>query len=211
MGEEFPRYRNPLKKAGKKHTELKEEGHARFNGLVSFTLDHVLRNTARQDVASVCAILEAVLIHTKLEVPEVTEVSFVFDNASYYTSDIFRCMLPLIGDRYGMHIRTIIHPEAQHGKGLCDSHFAVGMMLILSYVVDEGFDYATPKRLVTASQSNGGVINSSSEMLCQKNSVDVSLWRDALRSGDVHKLGRNSQVIYNNIGRGEFLMSAFEY
>ena len=72
----------------------------------------------------------------------------------------FRCGVAIIVDAHGMYLKTIVHNEAQCGKGPVDTHFAVCMRHIYSYMVHNSADCATPAQVVYALRSSGGVRNS---------------------------------------------------
>ena len=128
-------------------------------------VDHIVETYNKKDGVAVCNIIEAFLAYLKRRLPTVKELIVVSDNACCYNNKLFHVLAPIIADTHGMYLKSIVHNEAQCGKGPVDAHFAVCMRHIYSYMVQHSADFATPAQVVYALRSNGGVRNNTIELL----------------------------------------------
>lgn len=160
--------------------------------------DHFIQGDTQQDVTAVASILEAGIMRLKKDLPNVTEIILLSDNAACYQNLTLPVTLPFVAKANEVSLLKFIHTETQDGKLLVDAHFAIAMSHV-SKIVGEGNDFTTPSTLVKALRSGGGLKNTAAELIrIDRSNRNISDW-DELRSMEKKGLawiGRNNEYIY---------------
>ncbi|GMF29003.1 unnamed protein product [Phytophthora lilii] len=118
----------------------------------------------KQDREAVVSLIEAVLIRLKRDLPHITRITFLSDNATCYQNWLIPLILPYLSHVHGIDVVRIIHTETQDGKSILDAHFARAMEHIVEWV-KEGNNCLTPTQAVIGLQSNGGILNCVAELI----------------------------------------------
>lgn len=66
---------------------------------------HIVRNQTTQDATAVCSIVEYLKIRTKTELPELTDVLHMSDNARCYQNNVLPVVAPFIEEEEGFTFR----------------------------------------------------------------------------------------------------------
>lgn len=128
----------------------------------SVYFDHVAEHT--QDKTAVVALIEAMIVSIKRDLPHITSIVVQSDNASYYQNSLVAVVLPVLGAAYGLRVSRFIHTEASDGKSPLDAHFARAMKKAVSWV-QQGNSCTTPLHLVEALAADGGLPNSVAQLV----------------------------------------------
>ena len=76
-------------------------------------------------MVSVVMSFEVLLQQLKRMMPGVKSVVWRCDNAGCFVNALLLYILPLLGRKYNVHIRMLLHNEAGDGKTELDGHFGV--------------------------------------------------------------------------------------
>lgn len=172
-----------------------------MSSLATLYIDHIVGNQTTQDAVAVCSILEAVLHRAKTELPLLSEVWLLSDNASCYQNNMLPVIAPFIADAAGLNLRGILHSETQRGKSLVDAHFAVAMRHVNKYCNEQGLDVHTPSDLAGAIAHGDGIANTAVELIdIRPLSAAMQKWSGAGSAGMLQKLGRTNDIAYSRMG-----------
>lgn len=176
-------------------------------------LDHILGNESTQDWCSVAAVVECVAMRVKQELPHVSEVCFVSDNAGCYNINILPVVLPYICKSSDLQLVSYLHGETCDGKGACDAHFSVGMSRVCAFC-RQGNDVATPHAIAVALTSDGGIANTIAEVVTtDRNSAGLLRWlrMEEKSKKNLRKIGRANEVRYEPVpGTDKFSLQVWK-
>lgn len=116
-----------------------------------------MSDDTKQDALAVASILEALFARLHAEYASLKIVWIFSDNAKCYQNDILSVILLFIGNTYAVTFRCFIHLETQHGKGIGDAHFAVGMRHVKIYMYETCDDVANKSQCFTVMSCDGGL------------------------------------------------------
>lgn len=151
-----------------------------------------------QDMVAICSILDAVLCRLKSELPSVTSFYLLSDNARCYQNDLLPVMGPFIAKTHDLEMSGFIHSETQRDKSLINAHFAIAMRHISRYCNETRGDVTTPRDVVNALNSFGGVANCTAEMVhIRRNNLSMQQWLVAKKSKKIQKMGRINEFQYS--------------
>ncbi|CAJ1967739.1 unnamed protein product [Cylindrotheca closterium] len=138
-----------------------------------FPIDQILDTGNKQDGPCVLSMLEAMMKMVNVQFGFVKRIVLASDNANcYHSKDLIFpiCFINQLSS--SPRIVKYIHPETQDGKGSCDSHAAVaGTHVDRHYICTRKDDTltkneaCTPTELANALCTNGGIKNSSVQLI----------------------------------------------
>ena len=150
-----------------------------------------------QDCLAVLSIIDAILARLRIELPTVTSIFILSDDARCYQNDILPVALPYIPKEHGIISSGIVHFETQRGKSLLDAHFGIAMMHVNFYCRETRCDVTTPGDIVVALNSFGGVANCTAEMVhISRKHGGLNKWLEAEKAKHIAALGRVNEVLY---------------
>lgn len=150
-----------------------------------------------QDFLAVLSIIDAILARLRLELPTVTSIFMLSDNARCYQNDILTVAVPYITKEHGIFLSGIVHSETQRGKSLLDAHFAIAMMHVNLYCRETRRDVTTPGDIVVALNSFKGVANCTGEMVhISREHEGLKKWLEAKKTKHISALDRVNEVLY---------------
>lgn len=88
--------------------------------------------------------LEAIIGRVQMELPNISSVSQLSENASCYQNNLLPVIAPFNAKGHGMVLQGIVHSETQRGKSLVDAHFAVVLRQVDKLVNDTTINVSTP-------------------------------------------------------------------
>lgn len=124
--------------------------------------DHITEQI--HDKAAVVALIEAIIVSVKRDLPHMTSIAVQCDNASYLQSSLLAMVLPVLGAANGLQVSRLIYTESSNGKSLLDAHFARAMKKAKSWV-QLGNDCTNPQHLVKALAADHGLPNSVTQLV----------------------------------------------
>ncbi|EGZ08090.1 hypothetical protein PHYSODRAFT_339951 [Phytophthora sojae] len=99
--------------------------------------DQICNGDNKQDKEATAALVEALLLSLRRDVPHVTRLTFQSDNASNYQNAYLGLMLPILGEVHGYYVMRYVHSDTQDGKSMLDAHFATASRKVKSWVRQE--------------------------------------------------------------------------
>ena len=129
-----------------------------------FYFDHILMCDTTQDAGAVLSIFEALIWRMKQHHPRITEIFVQSDNASAYQCGTLLYSFEAVALALEIRILGFLYQDTQGGKDLVDAHFSIAMKDI-GWWLNEGYDVGNEQQLVEALRSNGGIGNTTIELL----------------------------------------------
>lgn len=77
----------------------------------AFYIDQILGNGTALDAVEACCILEAVFARLKCEMPRVSNIWILSDNAFCYQKNLFPVFAPIVGRIFDINVRGLLHSE----------------------------------------------------------------------------------------------------
>ena len=127
-------------------------------------VDHVSSGDSKQDWKAVLAYFEATILHIKRTLPHINEMCLKSDNAKCYKASELILLIVVAASYHDIKVMSFIHAGVQDVKSPLDGHFANAMRHVNRHF-NEGHNVITPIALVVALRSNGGMPNSSAELV----------------------------------------------
>ena len=158
---------------------LDENGEAQRNIVY---LDQILEDSNKQDAGTVIALLEAGLSAIHRQLPFLSEITLLSDNAKCYQNHFLTMMISIFNIKYqgDLLITSFVHSETQDGKSLLDAHFATVNRHLLQFMKtwrrNRITKINTPNGLAFALSFKSGVKNSMVQLLkVNRSTVDEIL------------------------------------
>ncbi|OWZ07270.1 hypothetical protein PHMEG_00020353 [Phytophthora megakarya] len=86
--------------------------------------DQICSGDNKQDKDIVVALVEAVSLSIRREVPHIKRITFQSDNASNYQNVYVTLILSILGAVHEYYVVRYIHSDTQDGNSMLDAHFA---------------------------------------------------------------------------------------
>lgn len=140
--------------------------------------DQICNGDNKQDKEAVDALVEAVMISLRPDVPHITRLTLQSDSALSYQNAYVRLMFPVIGAAQGFTVARYMHSDTQDGKSMLAAHFATATRNVRAWVW-QGNDCSIPLEVVKALSSNRGLPNFVAELVGHDRLKGVELYRAA--------------------------------
>lgn len=95
------------------------------------------------------------------------------DNSKFYQNIFLPVIVPFIGRRDIIAVRDFIHLETQQERGVGVYHLAVVMRHVNRYIRKTCNDVSNSAQLTTALSNDGGLANSTVELVCFKRKGEI--------------------------------------
>lgn len=136
-------------------------------------MDQILDKTNKQDALSVLSLIEALAAALIAQFPAdvAIDATLCSDNAGCYLSKLLLIVITILNAKHHgkFFISRIMHTETQDGKGITDSHFAIMMRwlrtFVTNFIANKIRRINTPPGLAYALSWRGGVANSSVQLV----------------------------------------------
>ncbi|KAE9012032.1 hypothetical protein PR003_g15180 [Phytophthora rubi] len=126
---------------------------------------HYVSNPANGQMKyTVAALVEAVLIDIKRDLPHIKRVVIRSENVPAYQNAFVVTLLPLIGFSCGIEVTRFLQSEAEDGKSLLEAQFARATTKVKAWV-RQGHCCSTPSEFVAALISDGGIPDTAAEVV----------------------------------------------